>query len=113
MILSIKLVILLTVKTDFPENMMKVFLLNFTDVLLRVVHFCSLLMEFYTVSTLVSLKWDARVAPILNYLWSLSTTFDTTRDLLLWPENTFSFFSDNFCFQRLYQFTDVIMTHSR
>lgn len=66
MILSIKLVILLTVKTDFPESMMKVFLLNLTDVLLKVVHFCSLLMKFYLVSTLESLKWDARVAPILN-----------------------------------------------
>lgn len=66
MILSIKLVILLTVKTDFPESIMKVFLLNLTDVLLKVVHFCSLLMKFYIVTTLVSLKWDARVAPILN-----------------------------------------------
>lgn len=66
MILSIKLVILLTVKTDFPENIIKVFLLNLTDVLLKVVHFRSLLMKFYIVTTLVSLKWDARVAPILN-----------------------------------------------
>lgn len=64
MILSIKLVILLTVKTDF--SWMKVFLLNLTDVLLKVVHFCSLLMKFYIVTTLVSLKWGARVAPILN-----------------------------------------------
>lgn len=68
MILSIKLVILLTVKTDFSESMVNVFLLNLTDVLLKVVHFCSLLMKFYLVSTLVSLKWDARVAPILNDL---------------------------------------------
>jgi len=56
LILSIKLVILLTLKTDFPETITKVFLLKFTDVLLKVTCSYSLLMEFYTVITFMSFE---------------------------------------------------------
>lgn len=51
--LLIKLVFLLALKTDLPETILKILLLKLANVLLVVMHACSLFMEFYPFITLV------------------------------------------------------------